>query len=176
MDQKRVQPVIGRQSRWDRIKIRTAEVAVALFLASVTIQVVTFAHEQRRDSVPATKWFKVNEVFVPDHTVGQNPPVIYDRMVFEGFRGFKLAEVQRRDIDGLMFTECSGAEINEYAVEDVIPEKTVSFDWLVGRPCAVGPGTYRLRISYDLRRDGWPPKQLSVLSNVFTVTAPDASD
>jgi hypothetical protein len=40
----------------------------------------------------------------------------------------------------------------------------------------LGPGSYRLRISYDLHRDGWPTKRLVALSNVFTVREPDAAN
>lgn len=167
--------VIVKQSRWDRIRVRTAEATVALFLASIMIQIVTFVLEERQKSVPASEWLTINEIFVPDHMIGTNPPVIYDREVFEQFRGFKLVEVQLLDINGLMFTECSEVEVNEYFPADIIPGKTVSWEWLVGHPCQVGPGVYRLRVSYELRREGWPEKRIVVLSNVFTIREPTSA-
>lgn len=166
MDQISGQPVTWRS--W--VKSRLLELAISLVLFWAAIQVVEFVRAASKAAVAASEWMVVREVFVPHHVVGENPEIIYDRDVLAESRGFWIVEVQRRDSDGLNFTECSGAGVNEYETTDVIPGDKVRWDWFIGRECAVGPGTYRLRISYDLTREGYPVKSFIVLSNTFNVT------
>jgi hypothetical protein len=169
MGPKRESEMTGRLSRWDWLRLRAVELAVAFFLASITIQVVTSVRDYQKDQVSVSEWFVVNEIFVPDHVQGENPLIVYDREIRVDVRGFWLVEVQRRDIDGLTYTACSGPGVNDYEITDIIPDQTVTWEWFIGRPCVVDPGVYRLRVRYDFTRSGWPAKQLVVLSNVFTI-------
>lgn len=128
--------------------------------------------QREQDMTPASAWFKVNEVYVPDHEVGSNPPVIYDRQIIESFRGFFLVEVQRKLENGLWWSACSGSGISDYEAGEAIPSNTVDWNWFVYRDCPVPPGIYRLRTSWEMKRPGWPVKNVVSLSNEFTVVAP----
>jgi hypothetical protein len=151
-------------------KQRILEVTIAAALAILAIQVITYFRAIAREEVPVSAWFSVAEVFVPDHRAGTDPVIIYDRTVFENVRGFWIVEVQRREYGDLSFTECTGYGINDYEVSDTIPENRVSLSWFVGKECNLTPGTYRLRVSYSFRKQGWPVKDLVVLSNTFVVS------
>lgn len=148
---------------------RLVEVTVALTLAFMVIQLSSAIGQKQKALVPVSAWFVVNEVFVPDHEYGTNPLMVYDRSIKEDFRGFWIVEVQRLGREGLWSNECSGSGTSDYDITDFIVGNQVKWGWFIGRPCAVSPGDYRLRIGWTLRRLGWPEKELAAFSNTFTV-------
>lgn len=148
---------------------RFFEIAAALFIVYSILNVSDRVSYRERDLIPAEAWFTVNEIYVPDYKVGSNPALIYDRIVKEPFQGFWIAEVQREEPNGLFSPACSGSGISDYEPSDYIPNNTVDWEWFIGRPCAVGPGTYRLRVSWYMKRIGWPEKLTVAYSNVFRV-------
>lgn len=145
------------------------EATVALVLAFFVIQISSSISERRRQLLPASSWFVVNEVFVPDHARGVNPDLVYDRLIRENFVAFWIVEVQKVSSEGLFQTECSGFGTNEYNRDEVLENNLMSWVQLIGRECVVPPGSYRLRISYTMKRPGWPEKELLVISNLFNV-------
>lgn len=151
---------------------RAGELAIALILFYALVQFSERLNKREQFMVPAESWFRVNQVHVPDHVMGSNPPVIYDRRVVEGFRGFYVVEVQRQLDNGLWWSSCSGSGVADYEPGEAIPNNTVSWEWYISRPCAVPPGVYRLRTSWEMKRPGWPVKSVVNLSNEFAVVAP----
>ena len=151
-------------------KHRIAEAVLAVFVVFLIVQFKDQIDARQRDALPASAWFQVNEIFVPDFRVGENPEMIYDRTVREDFRGFFVVEVQQQQANGLWFAACSGSGASDYEQTDAIPDRTVEFSWFVNRDCNINPGTYRLRVSWDMRRVGWPTKTTVALSNIFEVT------
>lgn len=131
--------------------------------------------KQQRDSVEASDWFVVNDIYIPDHEVGSNPLLIYDRTVIEPHRGFWVVEAQRQTVPGeaRFFNECSGSGVDNYDMVDLIPEEGVRWDWFFGRDCTVPPGTYRVEMTKDMVKPGYTSKtMLPEYSNTFTVYAP----
>lgn len=151
-------------------KHRFFELLAALGMASFIIVISQAVAERQRDLVPALAWFQVNEVFVPDHEMGQDPVLVYDRNVLEPFEGFVITEVQRQADSGVWITVCSGTTIRSFDPGELIENNTVSWSWFIGNACEVRPGAYRLRITYTMTRIGWPAKRTFVLSNQFVVT------
>lgn len=166
------------QRNWYQwFKTRLAELVMAALVVFLVVQVrqqIEFRAEQAeiadRQAVPASAWFQLNEIFIPDHRVGENPDMIYDRTVLENFRGFFVAELQRQQPDGLWFAACSGSGASDYETTDVIPDRTTTFFWFLNRECVVAPGTYRVRVSWDMKRVDWPTKNLVAISNLFQIT------
>lgn len=146
----------------------------AAFVYLLTSWIV--AREDRRfDDLPPTEWFEVFEIYVPDHEVGSNPIVGYDREIKVNFDGFWIAEVQQRNLlkgsETGFFAACSGSGTNHYETTDYLDPDLVTWEWFLGRPCVVPPGTYRIVVTYDMRRPGdTRVKRYRVLSNVFEVT------
>ena len=152
---------------------RLIEVVVALTVAILIVQISGLVGQRQRNLLPATAWFIVNDVFVPDHPVGSNPSIIYDRVIRQPFTGYWVVEVQRVDVDGLFRPVCSGAGISYYEPDESLDPSIVTWEWMIGRPCRVKPGAYRLRISYKMEKSGWPTKETFVSSNTFLVTDPE---
>lgn len=143
-------------------------------IVAAVIQISTKETLRQRDLLPAESWFVVNEVYVPDFRAGENPSLIYNRTIREDFTGFWIVEVQRKQPDGLWATACSGNGISEYDKTEVIPNNTVTWEWFIGRPCPPTPGVHRLRVTYTMKRPGWPEKRLFTTSNEFRVRGPGA--
>lgn len=161
---------MGRLMSWSFWFRRIVEITVALLLAFVVIQLSASVNDRQRGLLPASTWFVVNEIYVPDHGSGSNPLMIYDRVIRENFRGFWVVEVQSVNPNGLFQNVCSGFGTNDYDTSEIIVDDKVRWVWFVGRECAVPAGDYRLRVSYTLKKPGWPEKEVWAVSNVFTVS------
>lgn len=153
-------------------RYRMAEAAVAVVLVIGIIYFSTIATNQYRRSIPPNVWFAVTEVFVPDFEQGTDPDMIYDRTVRQPFSGFRVVEVQREEDDGLFSNYCQTQSIASYDVDGMSFARKVKWDWFVGAACHVGPGKYRLRVSWTIQADGWPEKMITATSNIFNVEQP----
>lgn len=145
---------------------------IEVLIAGISFFLITSYLDQReadgRAAVPASDWFEVSELFVPDHQRGSNPGMIYDRRAKVEFRGFWIAEVQRREDKGFS-TECTGSGVKEYRPGDFTTGIPVTWGWFLGRPCPVSQGTYRIIVSYDMFKPGFPVKRYGAISNTFTI-------
>lgn len=155
---------------WVQWRTRLYELLAALVMVSAIISAGLFITQNQRSAVPASAWFRVNEVFVPDHRSGENPAMIYDRVIYEQFEGFWIVEAQMQVENGLWSNKCSGTGISQYDPGEVIQNNTTDLHWFMGKACDLDPGVYRLRITWTMVRPDWPPKRLFVLSNPFTVS------
>lgn len=157
--------------RIGNIKFRVFEFSAAAVLAVGLIHLADRAQEENRKAMPASAWFEINSVFVPDFDYGTNPTLTYDRAIKEPFRGFWVVEVQQRDPGtGGFVLRCSGSGINDYEPQDYIPENLVTWNWFIGGRCPdLPPGSYRIRISWVLKKPNWPEKQTVAYSNLFTI-------
>lgn len=161
---------MGNVLTFDFWRKRLLEIMVAFIAANLTVQFYDSIGKRQREALPSSAWFEVNEVYVPDHEAAANPTMVYDRVIREDFTGFWIVEVQRIRGDGLFENACSGFGTNHYSVEEVIANNEVTWEWFIGRPCRVEPGEYRLRVSWSMKKPGWPEKEAVAFSNQFTVT------
>lgn len=164
---------------WSFWRQRLLELALAALISMSVIQTTDRLSQRERDILPPSAWFTVNEVYVPDFTEGENPTLLYDRIIREEFRGFYVVEVQRQLEDGLWFAPCSGSGVRDYSPDDALPQSAdapgnyVTWDWFInraGEPCRPEAGVYRLRTSYELSRPNWPIKTTLNISNTFMVS------
>jgi hypothetical protein len=151
-------------------RYRFLELAVALIIVSAILFISERIEDRRRSYIPAASWFRVNEIFVPDHRSGANPNMIYDRTILVNFQAFWVVEVHRVQDDGLFSLACQGSDVNDYEVRDHLSDNRVVWSWFIGRECAVPEGRYRLRASWNMKRPGWPEKSVVAYSNIFRVT------
>ena len=65
---------------------------------------------------------------------------------------------------------CSGSGVDDYDMGEVLGlDNTVNWSWFFGRPCRIGPGTYRVQLTRDMTKPGYPVKQMRGWSNTFYV-------
>lgn len=162
------------QTKRQMLGLRSLEFLIALAVASLLILGNGAWDAQRKSWVAAEAWFRVNEVFVPDHASGSDPLMIYDRDISVPFRGSWVVSVQKEDENKLFSVDssapdCSGSGFTHYDPEVIIPDNAVSWSWFVGKNCTLSPGRYRMKVSWIMQRPGWPEKEIRHTSNIFTV-------
>ena len=148
---------------------RAAELAVAIVIAIGVIHFTTLATRQYRASIPPNAWIAINEVFVPDHSVGADPTIIYDRTIRQNFTGMWVVEVQKEEPGALFSPVCVGTGVTNYSTDVVLPDRRVALSWYIGKECNLFPGRYRLRSTWTIQMPDWPEKKSSNTSNIFTV-------
>ena len=120
-----------------------------------------------RAALPASDWFEVRSVSVADFEEGDfTAPVVYDRVIRKPFTGTWVAEVIRVPDN---FNACVGSGTNRYEASDEVPAAGVTFSWFIGTNCNLPPAQYTMRVHWDIKPSGYPDKEVSLSSNVFTV-------
>lgn len=105
----------------------------------------------------------VNKVYVPDHLIGEDPEMVYDRTVNEAFYGRWLVRIYSIESD---LPVCSGSGSALY--DEVDSLRGVTLSWYIGKQCNLQPGQYLLRSTWSVG-EGYPPVRNT--SNVFEVLA-----
>jgi len=160
---------------WGFWASRGMETIAALAGAFLIINILEYRQAEQKANVPSTDWWVINDIYVPDHEVGTNPNMVYDRTIKVSHRGFWVVEAQRQNADGkggVFGAACTGSGVNDYDPGEIIVEDTVEWGWFFGRPCTIPPGTYRLQLTKDMTKPGYPVKQSRDYSNTFRVYAP----
>ena len=154
----------------EKTRSRLIEFATAFISAGLIILFSQFVADKQRAMTPASAWFQINEIFVPDHKFGESVAILYDVVVLDDFESFRIVEVQRQSSSGVWTSVCAAATVESKDPRTIIENKTVSWQWLTGDSCALIPNEYRLRVTFAMSRPGWPAKRAFALSNVFRVT------
>lgn len=151
---------------------RAIELMIGLTGAVMILMLINANNERVRASLPATDWMIVYDVFVPDHSAKSNAEIGFDRVIKKPFNGFWVAEIMRVSEDELYDPVCTGSGFRVYRPEETDQISKATWADFIGNMngCQIAPGTYRLRISWSISEDGWPPKTLIALSNIFNVT------
>ena len=115
---------------------------------------------------PYSNWFYVRSIDIADVPFGTDPAVVYDREIRKEFDGEWIVEIVRTQDK---FTICTGFGKNHYEPKDKIPDAGVTLSWLVGKDCKLPKGQYTAQAFWKIMPDGYPPKSLRVISNIFEV-------
>jgi hypothetical protein len=126
-------------------------------------------HERDRlDALPASDWFEVSAVAIPDFRVGEDPPINYERVIKQPFVADWFVEINEVGTDRGALA-CQGNGANHYEPNDKVPMPTL-LSWFAGTRCNLGPGQYQLFVTWQVQRDGIAaPVSVSKVSNVFRV-------
>ncbi len=120
---------------------------------------------------PITDIFSA-DVYVPDMVAGDNPLLIYNRIISEPFIGDFTVEVK----DELSYTECVGFGNNiAYDPEDKIDPKKTTFKWFLDNQKPVdcykklSIGSHYMIVNYTIKNEGYPDRYYTTKSNIFKV-------
>ena len=125
-----------------------------------------------QESAPATDWFVVRGISVADFVQGENPPVVYDRVIKKPFDATWSAEIHNAAA-GPDYAICSGSGTNFYEPKETLPETGVNMSWFIGaeawKLCSLNEGQYVIKTRYEMRPSGYPIKYYEATSNIFRV-------
>lgn len=119
--------------------------------------------------MPASWWFDVRYIQVKNAQADQPVHMIVDREIRHDFYGQWSVHLRRMRPGGWETITC-GDGANTYRTTSVYPNP-LTLQWWTDGDCGVlEPGQYQLSTQWVIYPGGlWPPKTVSVLSNVFTV-------
>ena len=151
-------------------KVDAYAIAAAMLAVAVWFQ-WTWVKQSAR---PATDWFEVETLNIPDFIAGNTPSIAYQRVIRKSFAGsFKIAIIRAAPGDIGAIT-CLNSKKLDYVAGRELPG-VVDFAWLFGDAewpaCAakLREGEFQARISWDIEVPGLPVKNYMKLSNIFRV-------
>jgi len=123
-------------------------------------------------AVPASRWFKVQEIQIGNVKAGSSPLMRVDRIINRNFTGHWTLTLRRETGEGYA-AFCTRHGRNDYHVGSVVPRES-NLDWWMevppNPPCPeIPPGQYMVSMSWTLEIPGFPPKVVRADSNVFEV-------
>jgi len=120
-----------------------------------------------KEAAPATDFFVVNTLSIPDFVEGTDPVMVYDRTIKKDFLGTFMVEI-RATTATANYTVCSNSGSRSYTVGKKLPE-TITLKWFVDRDCGLLAGQYVAETTWKIEAQGYPMKEYSAVSNVFRV-------
>ena len=147
-------------------RYRASEFVVAICFVAATLYLIDNATQRMRAAVAPGAWLAVNDIHVPDFFENEDPSVIFDRIVREPFQAFWTVEVQQQDMLNNFTLTCTASGARAFEPGVPVPTRFVSD--LCGK---LKPGYYRIRVTWMMRKPGWPEKTVVAYSNVFRVRA-----
>lgn len=141
-----------------------------ILIAMALMFMTTYVEQYLRDTAPATEYFEVYQIGIPNFPEGYNPAIIYDRVVRKPFSGEFTAEIQGA---GTLAVVCPSTKKFNYDPDKKLPKGGVTLSWLMYREplpdCNPEPGSYRVNICWTIERYRTTPARYCANSNVFTV-------
>lgn len=121
--------------------------------------------------MPGRWWLDVNYIQVANAAAGQPVSMIVDREIRHEFYGAWSVHLRREKGTAGWETIACGTGANTYRTTSLLPTP-VTLDWWTEGECdSLPPGRYQISTQWIIYPGSlWPPKTISVLSNVFEVT------
>jgi len=146
------------------------DVAYILVIGAMLMWGTTQVKQYIRDTAPASDYFVVNQIGIPNFTVGENPKILYDRVVLQDFSATFTAEIQ--DASTLQAV-CTSTKTVNYSPDKDLPKDGPTLSWLMYREplpdCQPPVGTYRVQICWTIERLDAIPARMCANSNTFSV-------
>lgn len=141
--------------------------AYAAFVGAMAVALWFSYSNSVKESLPATDFFTVREINIPDFVEGTDPVMTYDRNIKKDFLGTFIVEIHAATASA-NYSVCSNSASRTYKAGEKKPE-TVTLKWFVDRDCALKSGQYVAETTWKIEAEGYPTKEYSAVSNVFRV-------
>lgn len=149
-----------------KVRNRVFEWSVIVTLLLVTYVGYTTVREIYREFLPAESWINYSYLNVPDFTEHAAPDVDAERVVTRDLEGQYFVEVHTEDGSQV----CSGNGAARYDMFESEKIRMPFLRFINTDRCDLKPGRYKITLTVTVRdREGFPPKTVRVVSNVFNV-------
>lgn len=140
----------------------------ALIIAGWMVLVTASMYERAR---PPSDWLQINNVFVEDTTLGNDPVMDYSRIIKMPFKGNWVAEIQFQHQDGTWEAECTATGTANYSIDKLPPDPLTLTWWTYPKDCTPKKaGTYRISTTWSIELPSGLTKHIFALSNLFKVS------
>lgn len=150
------------------MNFKPSRVELWAFIAASIVLTGWYSYSNRvKDATPATDFFTVREINIPDFEQGDDPVMVYDRTIKRDFIGTFIVELRKAE-KGVREPACANSVVRTYKIGEKPPE-TVTLKWFVDRECPLPEGQYVAEATWRIEAEGFPMKEYSAVSNVFRV-------
>jgi hypothetical protein len=125
------------------LKDQSFAILIALIAAAVMVNGATWFFRVERAIAPASDWFEVHTLHIPDHEIGTNPVVDFTRTIKQRLAGQWSVETQKL-IGARWRTVCRDGDLSFYSPDEDLPNP-VRLNWFRGR-CNEVVGEQRLQV------------------------------
>lgn len=126
------------------------EVPAMILLSLCGLWALEWLRQYERDNAPVAEYFEVSQLAVPNHVVGQNPVIGYERVIPRDFHGEWRGEVQDLATGQAV---CDNNGNWQYETTSIMPVGGFTLDWFMSKQCHLPVGTYRLQSCWDVHRE-----------------------
>lgn len=148
------------------VKDQSMAVTIAALLFAAVTAITTWVTRVDTATAPASAWFTVDEFHVPDHSVGENPVIQFERTIKKDMTGRWSVETQLFS-GSRWVTVCRGSGVSNYTTDEDLP-RPITLDWYRGS-CDEKPGLYRLQTVWLFSDETGLTRSVQSESNEFTV-------
>jgi hypothetical protein len=155
---------------WNIRLVDIASLSIAVFISIGVIQFFDY----RKQAEPIDNWLEIKRISVPDFSLDEDPPVLLDLDVKRPF--FAQRNVVLRDIDVKSDeTNCTARTRRAYEPSDDQSIDGIPLsDIIGGRRCQISSGQHVLEFTWEIQRDGYAPRLVTQVSNIFNILPPGA--
>ena len=121
---------------------------------------------------PASYWYEVDHLSVPNVRSGEMPIVIMERNIHRDFEGVWQVGIWRAGRGGWISQCSTHPHEHDYRTDEVDPDP-MPLDWYVGYDAAcydLPPGIYRMDTKWQVNPHGLFRREVSVTDVIFEVT------
>ncbi len=152
--------------RVDKLTDQGLVISVAAALFVVGAAVATWVLQVDNATAPASAWFTVDKMIVPDHKAGENPDIEFERTIKRNMSGRWAVETQSYN-GSRWVTVCRGSGLSNYSVDEDLP-RPITLDWFRGA-CDEKPGLQRLQTVWLFSDEEGLTRSVISESNEYTV-------
>jgi hypothetical protein len=153
------------------------KLVITLALSAASVGVVTYIASKLEKTyyaaLPGEAYYSVKNLTINNSSVGDSTRVFVEREVLRTFTGERVATLFRIFDDGYQVI-CTNKTFRLFVEQSILPVFT-DLEWWLNRPTynpcpSLGPGKYKLSLSWKIILPQLPDKVVHAESNIFTVT------
>jgi len=112
-------------------------------LVVIVLSFIAAVKFTNREANHPANWMIVSAVSVPDHRIGDDPMIVYDRTVFQEFDAQWIADVYSVEGEEIILL-CTGDGFSHYDPEEKLGQVPL-YAWYLERECGLNVGNYVIK-------------------------------
>ncbi len=150
--------------------LRWQEIPLMFLFGLCSLWVWDWTAQYYRNHQPFEEYFEILQLAVPDHLLGENPVLAYERVIHKTFYGHWHAEVQTLETYQAV---CVNGGDRLYDVIRKQPVGGFTLDWFMDTKCNLPAGSYRMEACWIVDRINADPITKCLVTAPFTIHDPN---
>lgn len=149
------------------------------FLTYMNMSTMDLVYMQKaqlvKENAPASNWLTVENVTIPSFHMGEDPTILVERTIHQGFYGVWAVDFEQVTDSGVIYT-CGFQGRADYSTNALLPNPLHLSWWVYEKNNPLSncmekakTGNYRLCTTWRIYPEGYPEKRVKTCSNIFEV-------